>query len=165
MISAFLMWVSVRRVEDITEALCGSKESLATISELNKKAYVHIEAWRNRPLQGRRYPDVFVDGIYLRRNLGGEYENVAILVAIAVDEDGYREVLGAAEGMKENKASWVNFFQWLRFEWGQAGGWGQMPWDAGSCGRSVPGGQVPALYEALRDNPGRCLYCRLTSFS
>ena len=55
-----------------------------------------------------------MDGIYLRRNWGGEYENVAILVAIAVNEDGYREVLGAAEGMKEDKASWVSFFQWLR---------------------------------------------------
>ena len=53
---------------------------------------------------------VYVDGIYLRRNWGGEYENVAILVAIAVNEDGYREVLGAAEGMKEDKASWVSFF-------------------------------------------------------
>ncbi len=39
-------------VEDITEALWGSKVSPATISELNKKAYVHIEDWRNRPLQG-----------------------------------------------------------------------------------------------------------------
>jgi transposase-like protein len=57
---------------------------------------------------------VYVDGIYLRRNWGGEYENVAILVAIAVNEDGYREVLGAAEGMKEDKASWVSFFQWLK---------------------------------------------------
>lgn len=101
-------------VEDITEALWGSKVSPATISELNKKAYVHIEDWRNRPLQGGRYPYVYVDGIYLRRNWGGEYENVAILVAIAVNEDGFREVLGAAEGMKEDKASWVSFFQWLR---------------------------------------------------
>ena len=42
--------VSVRRVEDITEALWGSKVSPATISELNKKAYIHIEDWRNRPL-------------------------------------------------------------------------------------------------------------------
>ena len=52
----------------------------------------------------------------LRRmhNWGGEYENVAILVAIAVNEDGYREVLGAAEGVKEDKASWVHFFQWLK---------------------------------------------------
>ena len=74
------------RVDDITEALWGSKVSPATISELNKKAYVHIEDWRNRPLQGGRYPYVYVDGIYLRRNLGGEYENVAVLAAIAVAE-------------------------------------------------------------------------------
>ena len=110
----YLAGVSVRRVEDITEALWGSKASPAAISELNKKAYIHIEAWRNRRLQGGRDPYDYVDGIYLRRNWGGEYENVAILVAIAVNEDGYREVLGAAEGMKEDKASWVNFFQWLR---------------------------------------------------
>ena len=65
-------------------------------------------------MQGGRYPYVYVDGIYLRRNRGGEFESVAILVAIAVNEDIYREVLGTAEGMKEDKTSWVNFFQWLR---------------------------------------------------
>ena len=114
LIEMYLAGVSVRRVEDITEALWGSKVSASTISELNKKAYVNIETWRNRPLQGGKYPYVYVDGIYLKRNWGGEYENVAVLVAIAVNEDGYREVLGAAEGMKEDKASWVSFFQWLR---------------------------------------------------
>ncbi len=57
---------------------------------------------------------MYVDGIYLKRNWGGKYENVAVLVAIAVNKDGYREVLGAAEGMKGDKASWVSFFQWLR---------------------------------------------------
>lgn len=110
----YLAGVSVRRVEDITEALWGCKVSSSTISELNKKAYVHIEEWRNRPLQSGKYPYVYVDGIYLKRNWGGEYENVAILVAIAVNEDGYREVLGAAEGMKEDRASWTEFFKWLR---------------------------------------------------
>ena len=110
----YLAGVSVRRVEDITEALWGCKVSSSTISELNKKAYVHIEQWRNRPLQGGKYPYVYVDGIYLKRNWGGEYENVAVLVAIAVNEDGDREVLGAAEGMKEDKASWTEFFKWLR---------------------------------------------------
>lgn len=114
LIEMYLAGVSVRRVEDITEALWGTKVSPATISELNKKAYVHIEEWRNRPLQGGKYPYVYVDGIYLRRNWGGEFENVSILVAIAVNEDGYREVLGAAEGMKEDKASWVEFFKWLK---------------------------------------------------
>ena len=65
-------------------------------------------------MQGGRYPYVYVDGIYLRRNRGREYENVAIPVAIAVNEDGFREALGAAEGMKEDKAGWVSFFRWLR---------------------------------------------------
>ena len=110
LIEMYLTGVSVRRVEDITEALWGSKVSLSTISELNKKAYVHIENWRNRPLQGGRYPCVYVDEIYLRCNWGGEFENVAILVAIAVNEDSYRKVLDAVEGMKEDKASWVSFF-------------------------------------------------------
>lgn len=63
--------VSVRRVEDITEALRGSKVSPSTISELNKKAYVHIEDWCNRSLKGGRYPHIYVDGIYLHRNWGG----------------------------------------------------------------------------------------------
>ena len=57
----------------------------------------------------REYPYVYVDEIYLRRNWGGEYENVAILVAIAVNQNGFREVIGAAEGMKEDKSGWVNF--------------------------------------------------------
>lgn len=114
LIEMYLAGVSVRRVEDITEALWGSKVSPSTISELNKKAYVHIEEWRSRPLQGGKYPYVYVDGIYLRRNWGGEYENVSVLVAIAVNEDGYREVLGAAEGMKEDKVSWLEFFKWLK---------------------------------------------------
>ena len=48
LIEMYLAGVSVRRVEDITEALWGSKVSPSTISELNKKAYVHIEDWRNR---------------------------------------------------------------------------------------------------------------------
>lgn len=114
LIEMYLAGVSVRRVEDITEALWGTKVSPSTISELNKKAYVHIEKWRNRTLQGRKYPYVYVDGIYLKRNWGGEYENVSVLVAIAVNEDGYREVLGAAEGMKEDKASWTEFLKWLK---------------------------------------------------
>ena len=114
MVEMYLAGVSTRRIEDVTELLWGSRVSASTLSTLNKKAYERIEAWRNRPLTGGKYPYVYVDGIYLRRNWGGTYENVSILVAIAVNRDGYREVLGAAEGMKEDKASWRSFFQWLK---------------------------------------------------
>ncbi|MEQ8237061.1 MAG: IS256 family transposase [Syntrophomonadaceae bacterium] len=113
LIEMYLAGVSVRRVEDITEALWGTKVSAGTVSNLNKKVYGHIETWRNRPLKGS-YPYVYVDGIYLKRNWGGEYENVAILIAMAVNEDGYREVIGAAEGMKEDLASWQEFLRSLK---------------------------------------------------
>lgn len=113
LIEMYLAGVSVRRVEDISEALWGSRVSASTISDLNQKAYVHIEEWRNRKLSGK-YPYVYVDGIYLKRNWGGEFENVSILVAIGVDEDGYREIIGAAEGMKEDAESWKNFLVWMK---------------------------------------------------
>ena len=98
LIEMYLAGVSVRRVEDISEALWGIRVSASTISELNQKAYVHIEEWRNRKLSGK-YPYVYVDGIYLKRNWGGEFENVNILVSIGVDEEGYREVIGDAPAL------------------------------------------------------------------
>ena len=54
------------------------------------------------------------DGVYLKRNWGGEIQNVSILVAIGVSNDGFREIIGAAEGMKEDKESWHSFFVWLK---------------------------------------------------
>ena len=109
LIEMYLAGVSVRRVEDITEALWGTKVSPGTISNLNKKAYEHIETWCTRPLSGD-YPYVYVDGVYLKRSWGGEIQNVSVLVAIGVSQDGCREILGAAEGMKEDRESWRSFF-------------------------------------------------------
>lgn len=113
LIEMYLAGVSVRRVEDITEALWGTRVSSGTISNLNQKAYENIEKWRSRPLTGK-YAYVYVDGVYLKRSWGGEIQNVSILVAIGVNQDGYREILGAAEGMKEDQESWRNFFVWLK---------------------------------------------------
>lgn len=114
LIEMYLAGVSVRRVEDITEALWGTKVSPGTISNLNKKAYENIEKWRNRPLSSQAYPYVYVDGIFLKRCWGEEFENVSILIAIGVTDDGYRKILGAAEGLKEDLESWKEFFVWLK---------------------------------------------------
>ena len=113
LIEMYLAGVSVRRVEDITEALWGTKVSPGTISNLNKKAYENIEAWRTRSLN-EEYPYIYVDGVYLKRSWGGEVQNVSVLVAIGVGKDGYREIIGAAEGMKEDKESWLSFFKGLK---------------------------------------------------
>ncbi|OUQ68784.1 IS256 family transposase [Eubacterium sp. An11] len=109
LIEMYFAGVSVRRVEDITKALWGTK----VISNLNKKEYEHIETWRTHPLSGN-YPYVYVDGVYLKRSWGGEIQNVSVLVAIGVSQDGCREILDAAEGMKEDREIWRSFFVWLK---------------------------------------------------
>lgn len=113
LIEMYLAGVSVRRIEDITEALWGTKVSAGTVSNLNQKVYGHIETWRNRPLKDN-YPYVYLDGIYLKRNWGGEVENVSVLVALAVDSEGFRDIIGACEGAKEDKESWLNFLRNLK---------------------------------------------------
>lgn len=109
----YLAGVSVRRVEDITEALWGTRVSPSTVSELNQKIYGQIEQWRNQPIEGR-HAYVYLDGLWLKRSWGGTVKNVSVLVAVGVNQDGYREILGVAEGTKEDKASWQSFLRWLK---------------------------------------------------
>jgi transposase-like protein len=113
LIEMYLAGVSVRRVEDITQALWGTRVSPGTVSNLNKKVYGRIEKWLNAPIQGE-YPYVFLDGLWLKRSWAGEVKNVSVLVAIGVDEHGYRQVLGIKEGAKEDKESWTAFFRYLK---------------------------------------------------
>jgi transposase-like protein len=113
LIEMYLAGVSVRRVEDITEALWGTRVSSGTVSKLNQKVYKHIEAWRNRPIEGE-YPYVYLDGVVLKRSWAGEVRNVSVLVAIGVGADGYRRILGVAEGHKEDKSGWSGFLRHLK---------------------------------------------------
>ena len=113
LIEMYLAGVSVRRVEDITEALWGTRVSAGTVSKLNQKVYERIEQWRNRRLEGA-YPYVYLDGISLKRSWGGEVRTVAVLVAIGVAQDGFREVLGVCEGAKEDKDGWSGFLRHLK---------------------------------------------------
>ncbi len=113
LIEMYLAGVSVRRVEDITEALWGTRVSPSTVSELNQKIYKQIEAWRNQPIEGN-YAYVYLDGVWLKRSWGGHVENVSVLVAFGVDEEGFREILGVCEGAKEDKESWRNFLRHLK---------------------------------------------------
>jgi putative transposase len=82
LIEMYLAGISVRRVEDITEALWGTRVSPATVSNLNKKIYAKIEAWRNRPIAGE-HPYLYLDGIVMKRSWAGEVRNVSLLVVYA----------------------------------------------------------------------------------
>ena len=138
--------VSVRRAEDITEALWGTKVSPGTISNLNRKVYGQIEDWRNRPPVAE-YPYVYMDGIYLKKNRGGVIESIAILVAIGVNSDGNREVVGAAEGGREDKESRIRFLRSLK--------------DRGLHGtRLIVGDRCLGLVEAIHEVFSDALYQR-----
>jgi transposase-like protein len=113
LIEMYLAGVSVRRVEDITQALWGTRVSASTVSDLNQKIYGKIDAWRERPLVGD-FPYVFLDGLWLKRSWGGEVKNVSVLVAIGVAQSGYREILAVSEGAKEDTASWTAFLRELK---------------------------------------------------
>ena len=108
-----LAGVSTRRIEDVSEILWGASVSPGTVPNLNEKAFKSIDEWRCRPLTCE-YPYVYIDGIYLKRSWGGSYENVAVMVAIGVNDDGYREIVGCAEGFTESKECWRDFLSWLR---------------------------------------------------
>jgi len=112
LVEMHLAGVSVRRVEDITEALWGTRVSPGTVSNLNKKIYAKIEAWRHRPIEGD-HPYLYLDGIVMKRTWAGEVRNVSLLVASAVNAEGFREILGICEGAKEDKSGWSSFLRHL----------------------------------------------------
>ena len=113
LVSMYVAGVSVRRVEDITEALWGERVSPSAVSRLNEKIFERIEEWRNRPLS-ENYPYLFMDGIWLKQSWGGSVETVSILVAVAVNEQGFREVVGVIEGRKEDAESWRGLLRSLQ---------------------------------------------------
>jgi len=112
LVEMYLAGISVRRVEDITEALWGTRVSPGTVSNLNKKIYAKIEEWRHRKIEGD-HPYLYLDGIVMKRTWAGEVRNVSLLVASAVNEEGYREILGICEGAKEDKSGWSAFLRHL----------------------------------------------------
>ena len=112
-IEMYLAGASTRRIEDVSGILWDAGVSAGTVSNPNDKAFKSVDEWRCRPLNCA-YPYVYMDGIYLKRSWGGSYENVAVMVAIGVNEDGCREVIGCAEGFTASAECWRDFLSWLR---------------------------------------------------
>mgnify|MGYP000214122745 CR=1 FL=1 len=143
LIDMYLAGGDARQVDDISQLLWGERMPSQTLSDKLKRVYADIDSWRTRPLE-REYPYVFMDGVWHRRSWGGSVENVSVLVAVGVNSEGHREVIGVAEGMKEDSASWEQFVRGMsraRPQGRQAGG-----------GRPLRG---PGLHGALPCSRGR----------
>ena len=101
-------------VSRISRSFVGNKKYPQEPSVISIKRHMSILKPGVHAHSSGSYPYVYVDGVYLKRSWGGEIQNVSILVAIGVSTDGCREIIGAAEGMKEDKESWRSFFVWLK---------------------------------------------------
>ena len=105
--------VSTRKVEQITEELCGKKFSKSTVSVLCKNLDPMVEAFRTRPLHCH-YPFLMVDAIYVKVRENGRIQSRGLLIAIAVNEEGHREIIGFQLANSESESSWGELFSSLK---------------------------------------------------
>jgi transposase-like protein len=108
-----LQGVSTRKVSKITETLCGTSFSKSTVSKLCEELDKEVEHFRKRPLT-KAYPFLIVDAIYVKARDSGSVKSKGLLVAIGVNEDGHREVLGFKAGDGESYEIWSGFFSELK---------------------------------------------------
>ena len=106
--------VSTRKVAQITEELCGKAFSKSTVSDLCQGLDPLVSAWNERDLSEQRYPFVLVDALVLKIREGGRVRARSALLAIGVNQAGYREILGLQLGDSESERSWMDYFVWLK---------------------------------------------------
>ena len=106
--------VSTRKVARITEELCGTSFAKSTVSDLCKRLDPIVQAWNERDLSAQRYPFLLVDALVLKVREGGRVRALSALLAVGVNEHGYREILGLQLGDSESERSWLSFFTWLK---------------------------------------------------
>jgi putative transposase len=110
---AYLLGVSTRRVEDLVQSLGIERISKSQVSLLARELDHTVKSFRERPLTTRfRY--LWLDALVLKSREGGRIVNVACLVAVGVNEDGYREVLGIDVVTVEDGAGWLAFLRALK---------------------------------------------------
>jgi putative transposase len=106
--------VSTRKVAQITEELCGKAFSKSTVSELCQGLDPLVSAWNERDLSEQRSPFVLVDALVLKIREGGRVRARSALLAIGINDAGYREILGLQLGDSESERSWVEYIIWLK---------------------------------------------------
>jgi transposase-like protein len=109
---AYIHGVSTRSVDDLVQAMGLNGISKSQVSRLCQQIDERVQAFLNRPLEGD-WPYVWLDATYIRSREHGRVESQAVIVATAVNQDGYREVLGLSVGPAETEAFWTDFLRSL----------------------------------------------------
>jgi putative transposase len=106
--------VSTRKVEEVTEELCGTSFSKSLVSSLATSLDAELEAWRSRKLEAASYPYVFVDARYEKVRVDGRVVSRGVLIVSAVRDDGFREICGLEVADTESEAAYHELFRSLK---------------------------------------------------
>lgn len=107
----YLQGVSTRKVSKITEDLCGVSFSKSTVSALTVELDARVDAFKNRPLNEKRYPFLVVDAIVIDVRVDDVVRSMGMLIAHGVNIDGVRETLGLRLGDSESETTWSELFK------------------------------------------------------
>jgi transposase-like protein len=107
----YIKGVSTRKVSDIVEKLCGTEISSSQVSRLSAELDEEVKAWQSRPLGA--FPYLYLDATYENVRIGKSVQKAALLVAIGVNEEGKRHVLGVSVSLSEAEVHWRTFLQSL----------------------------------------------------
>jgi putative transposase len=106
--------VSTRKVKEVTEELCGTSFSKSLVSKLAGDLDAELEAWRNRRLEARAYPYLFVDARYEKVRVDRRIVSQGVLIVSGVRDDGMREILGVEVADTESEATYQELFRALK---------------------------------------------------
>lgn len=110
---SYLQGVSTRRIQKIVRELGLENITASEVSRIVKKLDEDVEKFLKRPIE-EPTPFLFIDATYFKIRTDGRYINKALLIATAIREDGYREILSAAVADSEDESCWENLFEGLK---------------------------------------------------
>ncbi|WP_426129150.1 IS256 family transposase [Pararhizobium sp. PWRC1-1] len=109
---AYIQGISTRSVDDLVKAMGMSGISKSQVSRLCEEIDVKVKAFLDRPIEGE-WPYIWIDATYLKVRRGGRIVSVAAIIAVGVNADGRREVLGLEIGTSEAEPIWTEFLRKL----------------------------------------------------
>ena len=110
---AYINGVSTRKIERLAKTLGIENISASQVSEINKGLSEQVEEFRSRPLEAE-YPFLWIDALYEKVRMDGRVVSMALMIALAVNTDGQREILAIEPMLEESEDSWREFFRKLK---------------------------------------------------
>ena len=142
---AYVHGISTRAVDDLVKAMGGSGVSKSQVSRLCEEIDERVNAFLARPIEGA-WPYLWSDATYLKVREAGRIVSVAVIVAVGVNTDGRREVLGVSTGASEAEPFWKAFRRSLADR--GLRGISSSPTTTRVCGRQPPRSSAPAISAA-----------------